>query len=80
MPAVQPTAEISSPVETYSHPTTCPSCNRRYDENERRSSYNGVEVCAGCKALQQVGDFGGLFQEIFTSLSREIEALKQERI
>lgn len=78
MPAVQPEGRDlgnGRPIE-FSHPTHCPSCNRQYGVTERRSGYNGVECCAGCKAVQQVADFGGLLQELFTSLSQEIEGLK----
>lgn len=70
--------------ESYARPRpTCPSCRRELSATERLASYNGVDVCAGCKAIQQVGDFSELFDAIFTSLAREIERLKnaiQERV
>lgn len=55
----------------------CLSCRRRFEKNERRSSYKGVEVCGGCKALQEVGDLA----ERFTTLNSTVSGLSaRERI
>lgn len=47
----------------------CLSCRRPYAENERRSSYEGVEVCGGCAAKQEVADLGEKFSTLKSTVS-----------